>query len=547
MKKLYIIIMLAIIGLKGNAQTPKWVWAKSAGGADQDFSMSVAVDALGNAYETGYFFSNTITFGSIILTKTNTDIYDGNIFLAKYNSYGNLLWAKNFGGNSDDRAYSVAVDSSGNSYVTGTFMSDTIAFDTITLVRTSSVDIFLAKYDPNGNVLWAKCTNGTDDDFSTGVTVDAIGNPFVTGYFYSPNLIFGSDTLKNADITGESWDIFLAKYNSNGNVLWAKRAGGTDDDVANSVAIDAHGNVYLAGYFESASIAFDTIILINTGCENSFVVKYDSSGYAVWAKTSTEGCSGGNSIAVDILGNSYITGTFGGTIVFGTTTLSKGDIFILKYDSNGNTVWAKSAVGTAQDWSNSIAVDDSGYTYLTGYFEGDSLTFDTTILRNAGAANIFLAKYNATGNLQWAKSIGSTGSDEALSVAVGSLGNIYLTGFFSSPSVDFGSITLTDIRSIDIFIAKLSNDTINGNNDFRSTYNTFIYPNPNNGKFQVSVIQYPASSIEIFNVLGEKVYSSPVTDNYSPFTINIADRPSGVYVVEVKTEKGVVVSRFIKE
>ncbi|MFA5819915.1 MAG: SBBP repeat-containing protein [Bacteroidales bacterium] len=467
------------------AQTPDWLWAKSAGGTNYDYAYSVAVDDSGNTYVAGYFYNSTITFDSTTLTNAG----GGDIFLAKYDASGNVQWAKSAGGTNYDCAYSVAVDDSGNTYIVGGFSSPTLSFGSDTLTNAGYSDIFLAKYDANGNVLWAKSAGGTNYDCAYSVAVDDSGNTYLAGYFQSPTIIFGSDTLTNVG----SWDIFLAKYDANGNVLWAKSAGGTNSDCAYSVAVDALGNIYVAGYFCSPTITFGSTTFTNAGpagYSDIFLAKYDTSGNVQWAKS-----AGGTnydcaySVAVDSSGNIFVTGGFESpTLSFGSTILTNADntgntddIFLAKYAPNGNVLWAKSAGGVDYDYATSVAVDASGNTYMAGSFCSPTLSFGSTTLTNASAGfwDIFLTKYDANGNVLWAKSTGGADEDDAYSVAVDASGNTYMAGAFDGFFITFGSTTLTNVGGYDIFIAKLpfavttsqTNVSCNGGNNGTATAN----------------------------------------------------------------------------
>ncbi|MFH1005081.1 MAG: hypothetical protein V1781_06265, partial [Bacteroidota bacterium] len=172
-------------------------------------------------------------------------------FLSSAQSY---LWAKSAGGSSDDIALSVSTDANGNILVAGYFDSPTIIFGSTTLTNAGDYDMFLAKYDASGNVLWAKSAGGSDWDRASSVSTDANGNILVAGSFQSPTIIFGSTTLTKAGSDNYA-DMFLAKYDASGNVLWAKSAGGSSDDIALSVSTDANGNILVAGNFRSPTIS----------------------------------------------------------------------------------------------------------------------------------------------------------------------------------------------------------------------------------------------------------------------------------------------------
>ncbi|MGD0710935.1 MAG: SBBP repeat-containing protein [Bacteroidales bacterium] len=525
------------------AQIPNWLWAKSAGGSKYDIATSVVTDASGNSYVTGYFESPVISFGTD--TLTNAGGYD--IFLAKYNINGNLQWAKSAGGKYWDKANSIALDSSGNIYVTGCFQSDTLIFGSTTLIDKGGYNIFLVKYDNNGNVIWAKSAGGTGNDYATSVAVDASGNVLLTGNYSSPSINFGNSILMN---TGYN-DIFLAKYDANGNVLWAISEGGGDDDYASSVAVDTLGNTYLAGYFYSPSIKFGSTILINEAGNNVFLAKFDSNGNVLWAKSAGETTIGQvSSVAVDASGNAYLTGYYSSsTISFDIITLTNtnvlfNDIFLVKYDANGNTLWARNAGGVDDDKAYAVAVDASGNAYLTGYFNSPTITFGSTTITNGGIYNIFLSKYSTDGNLIWANRLGGNNDDVANSIALDATGNIFVTGDFLSDTICFGSDTLKNVGATDIFIAKASSST--GMYELKNSLNISVFPNPatNNITIDAGNLRSKSYDLRVYDVIGNMVLEKNFNNKT---TIDISSFPCGVYVGEVRDEKGVAVEKFVKE
>jgi hypothetical protein len=432
------------------AQTPDFLWAKSTVGTNDDPGSSIAVDASGNSYVTGYFFSHSITFGSTILTN-DTTIENGDIYIVKYDVSGNVVWAKRAGGTGDDYSQSIAVDVSGNSYVTGYFASSSITFGSTTLMNSGiNHDMYVVKYDGNGNVVWAKSARGTNDDWGFSIAVDVSGNCYVTGYFVSDSITFGSTTLTVGRM-------YIVKYDGSGNVLWAKSPE-TGYGVSNSIAVDASGNCYVTGYFFSGSITFGSTTLTSNGFTDIYVVKYDGSGNVLWAKSAGgDYYDYGRGIAVDASGNSYVKGYFeSSSITFGSTTLMNNgvNIFIVKYDGSGNVVWAKSAGGSDYYYSSCIAVDASGNCYVTGSFNSDSITFGSTTLTSNGVTDIYVVKYDDSGNVVWAKSAGGTNSDYGYSIAVDTSGNSYVTGQFASSSITFGLTTLTN-SGYSMFVTKI--------------------------------------------------------------------------------------------
>lgn len=537
MKKIVIIFaFLSIVGNISFAQTPGCQWAERAGGTGHDGAFSVAVDASENSYVAGFFYSSSITFGSDTLTNAGLD----DIFLAKFDANGNAVWARSAGGTGYDNVYSVVVDALGNVYITGCYGSPTIAFGFDTLSNVGLLDIFIVKYDADGNVVWAKNTGGSSNDVANSITIDLAGNLVVTGMFNSPAIIFGSDTLTNAG----NDDVFLAKYDSSGNLLWAKRAGGTDSDQAYSIVMDVAGNVLLTGYFASPTITFGSDTLTSAGWVDIFLAKYNNIGDVVWG-TSAGGTDfdGAVSLAVDTSGNAYFTGYFYSPIVvFGSDTLtnvSPPDLFIVKYDTNGDVVWAHSSGGTKSDIGMSVAVDAAGNACLTGTFESPEITFGSCTLTNFGSFDVLFVGYDSFGNVLWAESAGGTDYDAGRCILIDG----YLTGWFESPTITFGPTTLSNAgtNSADIFLVKLSN--ITGSKLLKDPLNIHIYPNPAS---ELITIDTPdPGQLFILNLNGQALIVRQVTE--AKTIVDISALPSGINVMKVVGEKGVRVGKFIKQ
>jgi len=458
MKKTFFIVLLLLNFVFIFAQLNPWLCTKKAGGTYDDYGYGIAVDACGNSYITGYF-KGLATFGSTTLTSNG----DYDIFVAKLDSNGNWLWAKNAGGTYDDEGYGIAVDASGNSYVTGYF-ADSATFGSITLTGYGYYDIFVAKLDSSGNWLWAKNAGGIYADSGYGIAVDASGNSYVTGYFRSGVYMEDGATFGSFYLLGYGLnDIFVAKLDSSGNWLWVRNAGSSANEFGYGIAVDASGNSYVIGSFGNYAV-FGSTVLTGSGGADIFITKLDSSGYWLWAKNAG-GTSDdyGNGIAVDDSGNSYVIGDFYSNATFGSTTLTSNggyDIFIAKLDSSGNWLWAQNAGGTYHDYGYGIAVDASGNTYVTGGFEGTA-TFGSTTLTSNGGYDIFIAKLDNSGNWLWAQNAGGTGYDEGYCIAVDAIRNSYVIGYFqgtATAGATFGNITIygsgTSLNH-DIFVAKV--------------------------------------------------------------------------------------------
>ena len=363
------------------------VWVKSVGGTSFDGGYSIAVDAQGNVYTTGYFVG-TVDFDPGAGTVNLTSQGGSDIFIQKLDALGDLVWAKSVGGTGNDNGRSIAVDAQGNVYTTGDFRG-IVDFDpgagTADLTSQGENDVFIQKLDALGDLIWAKSVGETSYDYGYSIAVDVLGNVYTTGYF-SGTVDFdpGAGTVNLTSQGGN--DIFIQKLDALGDLVWAKSVGGTGNDNGRSIAVDAQGNVYTTGDFRG-TVDFDPgagiVNLTSQGGSDIFIQKLDALGDLVWVKSMGGNSTDfGESIAVDSQGNVYTTGDFRGIVDFdpgaGTTNLtSQGEIdfFIQKLDALGNLVWAKSVGGTSNDGGNSIAVDAQGNVYTTGYFWG-TVDFD---------------------------------------------------------------------------------------------------------------------------------------------------------------------------
>jgi hypothetical protein len=454
-KLTFLSLTFAFIGFSANAQS--WLWAKSAGGANNEYGQSTCTDANNNVLTTGIFQTPTIVFGTATLTNAGNG---ADVFVVKHNAAGNVLWARSIGGaNSPDNGSGIATDPSGNVLITGAFQSPTLTIGSATLINSGNWDIFIAKYDASGNFLWARSSGGYFSDMGQSVSTDASGNVLLTGHFSSSTIAFGSTTLTNS---GSGYDIYLVKFDASGNTLWARSAVGTSFDYGQGVSTDASGNVVLTGFFQSPTLTFGTATLTCAGGGyDLFVAKYSASGNVLWAQSAGGSSSDlAQSISTDASGNILVTGYFNSaTFIYGSSTLTSSgltNIFVLKYDAAGNAVWAKSSAGSLyDDGGYGIATDASSNVYVTGSFQSPTVSFGTATLTNAGSgSDIFIVKYNAAGNLVWAKSAGGTTVDYGQSIAIDANGDVLVSGYFDN-TLSLGTITLTNGGGNDLFIAKL--------------------------------------------------------------------------------------------
>jgi len=360
-----------------------WQWATKAGGSSSDYGSEIITDATGNTFVTGSF-NGTATFGNYSLTS------DGgcDVFVAKIDANGIWQWATKAGGNDNNAGGGITIDAAGNTFVTGRFIG-TATFGNYSLTSDGGGDVFVAKMDANGNWQWATKAGGSYYDQGSGITIDAAGNTYVTGYF-DETATFGSFSL-----TGYGgFVIFVAKMDANGNWQWATQAGGCGLDFALQITIDDYANTYVTGYFDDTA-TFGSFSLTSSGSWDIFVAKMDANGNWQWAtKAGGSNNDRGYGITIDAAGNTYVTGYFEETATFGSFSLTVYggfDIFVAKMDANGNWQWAAKAGGSDFDKGYGITIDAASNTYVTGYF-GETAYFGSYSLTGYGIYDIFVAK-----------------------------------------------------------------------------------------------------------------------------------------------------------
>ena len=312
--------------------------------------------------------------------------------------YG-LAWTRQFGTTTLDDAFSVAVGTDGNVYVTGHTYGDLAA------PNAGSTDTFLAKYDTLGTQLWTRQLGTASGDTSRDVAVGADGNVYITG-----------ETL--GDLGGPhagGRDPFLAKYDTSGALTWTRQFGTTENDYGFAVSVDAAGSAYIAGRTEG------DLGGPNAGETDPYLAKYDASGALLWTRQpGTTSWDDAEGVAVDGDGNVYVAGHTGGSL--GGPLVGADDAFLLKYDPSGTVVWTRQLGTTMSDIARDVAVDASGGVYIAGHTHGDLGG------ANAGGWDVFLAKYDPSGTLAWTAQVGSAADDWGISLAVDAAGNAYITG-----------------------------------------------------------------------------------------------------------------------
>lgn len=448
----YITVLFVFLTCCLNAQEARWVRTVQSEGYDNCHDMHV--DSSGYVYVTGQIEFTASFSGGSNVTRSSYGQHD--IFISKYDSIGNLLWAKNAGGTDGDIGYSIAVDHKGNSYIVGEFET-TSYFGSLskTVQSGSSNNMFLAKYDTAGKALWVKSI-GTNSGSTIGwaVACDVNGNVYASGTTSSRATYNGSTLFS----TRGSKDAIIIKFDTDGNYDWFKQIGGTESDECFGLVCDG-AYLYATGTFEGNCKFSTSVTLNNTSGQDFFLAKYDTSGNFIWAK---KGGGSGDDIGYDVSVNSngeiVCTGQFQSTGTFGSNSVhSNGnlDMFIAAFNSSGTNLWVRSGGGSGADVGNKISHDHAGNLFVGGTFIY-SADFDTLTVNSNGYYDAFLASYDSSGNLLDVKGFGGTGHEQGHGTGTDKYGNVYFCGDYWS-DIAFDTININHDEKWDGFITRFGN------------------------------------------------------------------------------------------
>ena len=426
-------------------------WARRFGDRATQVGSSVTTDRAGNVLLTGGF-AGEMSFGETTLRAHGRR----DLFLAKFDAEGRPVWSLSFGverGSGYCGARSVATDREGNIVLAGDFQG-TVSFGGSPLESGDGYDVFVAKFDAQGRHVWSRRFGGADRDLASGLSLDHVGNVFLTGEFRNKVDFGGGPLISAGDV-----DIFVVKLDQNGEHLYSKGFGGPREDFGTGIAADFAGNVVVTGEYTD-SVAFGDQRLRTAMGYDIFVVKLDQHGETVWSKSfgplDSSGIHGGRSIALDRSGNVLLTGDFRDRVEFGGDMLvSAGayDVFVAKLDPEGRHLWSKRFGDTEWDTAESIATDGVGNVIIGGGYQG-TVDFGGGPLPSAGRLDGFVLALDPWGNYRGARAFGDKASQSAMSVTVDYVGHVFVAGTFEG-SLDFGRGPLASAGAEDVFFAKL--------------------------------------------------------------------------------------------
>jgi len=458
---------------------PVLSYSSFLGGSNHDLGYDVAVNAAGEAYVVGVTLSLDFPVVNAYQATTTADYSD--VFITRLNAAGNaLIYSTYLGGSDGDEGYAIAVDSSNNAYVTGrTSSSDFPLQGAIQSIKTPEYDdAFVAKLDPTGTMLlYSTYLGGNRDDMAQDIAVDSTGNMYIAGNTRSHDFPTQNPLYTSAD-TGNNKDAFVVKLNASGSAyIYSTYLGGDSEDRCTGIAVDGSGNAYVTGWTESANFPTTASAYSTTHVseyKSVYVTKIDAAGTQLLYSTYLSGLNDdiGYGIAVDSLENAYVVGATRShdfptvnPLYTAADTGNNNDAFVSKIDtlSSGisSLVYSTYLGGDNRDAGFAIAVNSAGDAFVTGVtrslnFPAIGTPFQST---NGGDHDAFIANISSDGSqLLYSSYLGGSNADEGRGIAVDTAGNAYITGYTHSPDFPTASPYQAALGSsgyTDAFITKV--------------------------------------------------------------------------------------------
>ncbi len=542
---------------------PAFRWASRAGGTSGNEDMSgIAVDAGGNSVVVGSLSANNETafFGAFSVFVPPGD--DG-AYVAKYDANGAPLWVVPVRSGTRVQGRAIALDQAGNSYALGEFDNDlTIGSFALRSVG-GSTDVWVAKFAPDGAVLWAKSFGGSSDEMANtagtgvdflsvgGVAISPGGQLFVAFDFGSSMALDTGGGNTTTLISQGDQDIALIKLDLNGNYLAATSFGGASAEGFRGITVDSNGNVVVLG-FSAGSFLLGANVVNSLGSIDGFIAKFTGNLQPVWLRGfGGAGTDSPLGVATDPAGNVIITGYSDADLsVGGNNLFNQGarDTFFAKYDPNGQILWAQSASsfgGNGDELGHHVMADAGGNIFLAGRFNSSSITYGSVSVPNSsGASALYLVKFDPNGNALWGTGATATqGFVDPSSIptdiftftsgaAYDQLGRFYLVGRYEGTAT-LGTFTLTNAGNGDFFIASLDGD-------FSITQhpgNQFVKQGATASFGVETASSLPLSYQWLYN--GNPIAGATAT-NYT--ILNAQPAQSGLYSVQVSGFTGVLIS-----
>ncbi|MBK7130900.1 MAG: T9SS type A sorting domain-containing protein [Crocinitomicaceae bacterium] len=560
--RLLILFIMVCSCLNSISQLPSSDWTIQIGGSGDQEGNDLVYDMDGNLYVIGVFF-DTVDFDpgpaeNILISSS----YNSG-FVAKYDSSGNYVWAKQFEGDGYEHPMSIAVDNSSNVYIGGYFSGDSIDLDpglpAHVFYTQGDGDIFIVKLSSAGNLIWAEQFAGTGAEYLSSITLDTQANLYATGHFQ--NTVDFDPSPDDSTLTGGGMfnsSMFILKLDSALNFIWVDQV--TSSNWVSGYSICLKDSLIIITGDLDGTADFDPGVgsfnLVGSGLENVFLLKIDTAGMFNNAiSISSNNVIDNHAVVIDTAFNVIISGLISGSGEFDPVSTAGdyfdvdlvGDLYIAKYDLDFNFIWLVGAgSSTATSRAFAVETDSAGNIYSTGYFGGlvdfDPGSGQVEISADTGA--IFLLKLDQNGNYLDVEQIGTGGFEEGRSLALDTHGEIAMTGrFFGSTDMSLKVPMTTVDFYADAFVHQRSHTTDNsGVIENENQPSVFIYPNPTVGVSQLNIEE--TSSVEVYTLTGQKIRE--IKNAKGIIMIDLSQVEPGVYIIKISSHQSSSTLRVVR-
>jgi hypothetical protein len=534
---------------------PARIWSTYYGGSNDDRATGCISDHENNVFVVGTTWSNN-AIADAGYQISSGGLLDG--FIVKFNSEGIRQWSSYYGGSGYDEGLSCSAFEDGSVIMTGRTNSiENISHNGHQNDLGGEFDAFFVKFDSDGFRQWATYFGGSDNEYSQSCSSDNLGNIFICGYTYSNNSI-GHNGYQNA--LGGQNDAFLAKFNSDGDLIWSTYYGGENNDVGWRCSTDPYGNVFMCGETKSVNgIASNGHQNVFGGDRDAFLAKFNADGIRLWATYfGGSDFDGGWDCSSDLSGNIFLTGNSSssqGIAYNGYQNIYGGneDAFVAKFTTNGPLIWATYFGGDGQDIGISCSSDVNGFIYVAGQTNSTaSIYFNGFQDLYGGNDDAFLLRFNPAGNLIWSTYYGGSGHDEARYCSTDSQSHVYLVGETESTAgiASNGHQNIYGGGSRDGFIVKFFDESlpVSSGDDHEIVSNSSIaLVNHEDGFLMIPVVDLGDVQIEIYDLNGRSIYEAQFTKGSSECVVPISNLSYGIYILRVSSTTGASVFKFVNQ
>jgi hypothetical protein len=443
----YTVLTLVFISAASpvHANDPVYLWSQHFGDIAWQKCDAVAVDGAGNVAIGGYF-EGTIDLGGGPFTTTDRS----NICIAKFDNDKRHLWSKHIGeDDSPQQVTGIAFDSRGNVIVTGEFWNRA-DFGGGMIYSAGHYDIFVVKYDPNGDYLWGHRFGNSNYQTPQSITIDHTDNIIISGYFWD-DMVVGAVTLDH----GGGSDVFVIKITPSGQIAWGWAYSGSNTEWASGVASDDSGNLFIGGWFKG-TLQLGQEVLQAIGWRDAYIAKLEPNGNVLWYdQIGQDKTTHGYDVACDSHGNVIFVGAHSGPVNFGGETLETDgtSMFVAKYDPSGAHVWSRSDGDGELQVANRVRVNERDEVFVMVTLFG-SIELGGRVFRSKGRGDILIVAFDADGEYFWCRQYGDYWNQPGGDIALGRQDDIAIAGNFQG-SVDFGGGAHRSANE-DIYVVKLT-------------------------------------------------------------------------------------------